>query len=73
MIKANKKTNKKYYFNQYIWYSPEIDVFILHNVIEGTQAMHFEWDNLDLFKEIKKFGRLTDPIGKYLWFPLGEL
>jgi hypothetical protein len=65
--------NKKYFFKQYIWFSPELNVFVLQTVMEGTCGMHFEWDNLDLILACKYFDMRFDPISQFLWMPLGEL
>ena len=55
---------------QYAWYSPELNVIVLHCIMEDCWIA-FEWASEDLWEMALHL--VPDPMIETLWLPLGEL
>jgi len=57
---------------QFAWYSPELNVIVMQLIMEECY-ISFEWDHCDICEVALSIGLEVEPMGKFLWLPLGEI
>ena len=56
---------------QYAWYSPEINVIVFQDIMEGYYIV-FEWKHSDMCEHLNLESECKE-VDDFLWMPLGEL